>query len=40
MIKVRVASRKKEKGEKYKEENQKVVIETEPRQEIAHASID
>ena len=44
MIKMRVTSRKKEKGEKYKEEeskeNQEEVIETEPRQETTHASND
>ena len=42
MIKVRATSRKKEKGEKYKEEeskeNQEEVIETEPLQETTHAS--
>ena len=42
MIKVIVTSRKREKGEKYKEEeskeNQEVVIETEPLQETTHAS--
>ena len=44
MIKVRVTSRKKEKGEKYKEEkskeNQEEVIEIEPLQETIHASND
>ena len=44
MIKVRVTSRKKGKGEKCKEKesknNQKEVIETEPRQETTHISND
>ena len=42
MIKMRVTSRKKEKGEKYKEEeskkNQEQVRETEPFQETTNAS--
>ena len=44
MIKVRIISRKKEKGENYKEEenkeNQEEVIETEHLQETTHESND